>query len=88
MNLRHISEAIEERQKIMEELNSILRITDKHFIFHFNGMDQYEIPVSDCNTPEKLLSWVFHLTEKRWMSVDLLRHFIRAASHKSKISII
>ncbi|CDG99822.1 hypothetical protein [Xenorhabdus bovienii] len=87
MNLKHISEVVEDRLKKIEELKNTIRVTDKYFIFYFNGMDQYEIAISDCDTPEKLIPWIFHLTEKSWMSVDLLRHFIRVASNKSNISI-
>ncbi|HIH4928439.1 TPA: hypothetical protein ACYSAK_001830 [Proteus mirabilis] len=73
----------------LEVLRSILKVEGNHFVFQLsdNEIDQYEISISSCNTPEKLLSWIFHLTEKQWMNTELLRYFIRVASVKSNIKI-
>ena len=43
---------------------------------------EYEYPIDlvRCDTPEKLLSWVFHLSEKTWMTNDVMRRFVAVAS--------
>lgn len=72
-----------------EELSKILTVDGSHFVFRLSDdeIDQYEIRIQSCDTAEKLISWVFHLTEKQWMTVDLLRYFIQVASKKSNINI-
>jgi hypothetical protein len=32
-----------------------------------NAPDPYEIPWNECNTTEKLLQWVYHITGKQWV---------------------
>ncbi|HGJ5860615.1 MAG TPA: hypothetical protein ACHBX6_13190 [Arsenophonus nasoniae] len=75
--------------KQLTAFNAILKIEDDYFVFYLDDdeINTYEISSSACNTPEKLISWVFHLSEKRWMRTDLLNHFIRVASQHSNISL-
>ena len=40
----------------------------------------YEIEFVTCNTTPKILSWVYHLCEKNWITPDLIRRFIILAS--------
>lgn len=44
---------------------------------------EYEIPLSDCSTPEKILRWVKHLSEKQWVTNSLLHRFIVVAQRHS-----
>ena len=37
----------------------------------------YHIEWVRLDTKEKLLGWVYHLTEKSWMDTTKLRHFIQ-----------
>ena len=37
----------------------------------------YPIEWVRLDTKEKLLGWVYHLTEKSWMDTTKLRHFIQ-----------
>ncbi len=72
-----------------EELSKILTVEGNYFVFRLSDdeINNYEINIEVCNTAEKLISWVYHLTEKQWMTVDLLRYFIQVASKKSNINI-
>jgi hypothetical protein len=54
-------------------------------VFHI--ADDYRILLSRCDTAEKLLGWIVHLTEKKWMTVPLLRHFIRLVSEHHGIDV-
>ncbi|EMM6942158.1 hypothetical protein RGI86_002217 [Morganella morganii] len=87
MSLKQINP--DEIKRKYEDLGRLLEVDNRHFIFHLDDeeIDLYEISRSTCNTPEQLLEWVFHLTEKRWMTMDLLRYFIQVASEKSNINI-
>lgn len=37
---------------------------------------KYEIRLSRCDTPEKLLWWISHLLEKTWMNKRVMKRFI------------
>lgn len=45
----------------------------------------YQIEFSRCNTPEKILSWVLQLTEKPWMTTEILNRFVELACQKHSI---
>jgi len=47
----------------------------------------YDIAISDCNTAEKILSWVMHLSEKNWVNTDIIRQFIRVASKACNLHV-
>ncbi|QJB69790.1 hypothetical protein [Parasphingorhabdus halotolerans] len=40
----------------------------------------YEIPISQCNSTDKLLAWIIHLTEKTWIAPKVLREFAYKAA--------
>lgn len=44
----------------------------------------YDIALSRITTPEELLTWVHHLTEKNWMDAQSLRHFIASVVDHQK----
>lgn len=46
---------------------------------------EYNIEISRCDTAEKLLGWVHHLTEKTWMTNEAMRSFIEIACKESGI---
>lgn len=37
---------------------------------------EYNIPLKDCDTAEKILGWARHLSEKTWMTNDAMRDFL------------
>lgn len=39
----------------------------------------YEIELSRCDSPEKILHWVWHLGEKNWVTAELIRDFVSLA---------
>ena len=36
----------------------------------------YHVPKDRCDTPEKLLGWIYHLCEKGWVTRTHVRHLI------------
>jgi hypothetical protein len=38
---------------------------------------QYKIALWRCSTQERILCWAAHLTEKHWMTMPIMRKFIR-----------
>ena len=71
--------------KHMEDLRKTVTVVDDHIVINVHY--EYNIPLSRCNTHEKILGWAYHLTEKTWMSRDVLRYFIQVACHKSGLPI-
>ncbi|ORM96265.1 hypothetical protein [Pantoea septica] len=79
-------------QKFMEQrgyIASLVTVNGKHIIIKDpepNGWD-YDVAISDCNTHEKILSWVMHLSEKNWVTKDIIRQFIRVSAHASGLKV-
>ena len=40
------------------------------------GSIPYDIELNRCNTDAKILSWVLHLNQKRWVTREMLRSFV------------
>lgn len=52
-----------------------------------SGMDPYEVPLSRCDTAEKLLGWVVHLGEKTWLTPRMTKLFVLMASEANEIAV-
>lgn len=73
-----------------QELNEIITIQDGHIVIAIPGNDfgqTYDIPLSNLKTGEQVVSWIFQLTEKNWIDRDILRRFIKEASHHAGINL-
>ncbi|MEM1145199.1 MAG: hypothetical protein AAGI88_21685 [Pseudomonadota bacterium] len=69
----------------MQRLEKQVYIADDHIVI--NVSYEYNIALSRCDTPEKLLHWVWHLTEKSWMTNEVMRRFIDVACRENKIEM-
>jgi hypothetical protein len=38
----------------------------------------YRVRLAECNTPEELSDWLFHLSEKDWLDAEQLGWFVKA----------
>lgn len=76
-----IKEVAEHDEKMAKQVY----VKDDHIIL--NVSYEYNILKADCDTPEKLLSWVYHLTEKTWMTTEAMRRFIEVACIENSITI-
>jgi hypothetical protein len=80
--IKSMAELEDGYKRHVAELNRVCRIERGQIIFQTGGGGEYEIALSSCATYEKIVWWTFHLSEKKWMTVPVLRHFIRlACSH-------
>jgi len=68
-----------------KELEKIVYIEGNNIII--NAAYKYQVSITTCDTPEKLIAWTFHLTEKTWMNTKIIRHFIGLAARHSSISL-
>ena len=75
--------------KKLEEQEAVLAkqvyVSDGHIVV--NVVYEYNIPIEECDTPEKLLGWIVHLCEKTWMSTLVLERFARIAANQSGFEI-
>lgn len=55
-------------------------IRGKTVIIERGGHKRYDLLLSECDSPEKILSWVAHLGEKNWMTAKVLRDFVLSAA--------
>lgn len=60
-----------------------LVVTNSAFVID----EHYPIAFDDCDSAEKILSWILHLSEKTWVTTDLLRRFIEQASARINLDV-
>lgn len=75
----------EKLKAYLEDLEKKVYIKDDDIIV--NVAYEYEIPIADCKSYERILHWAWHLTEKTWMTNDVLRRFIEVAAHNAGITL-
>jgi len=68
-----------------EKLRQQVSIKEGHIVI--NVEFEYNIALSRCDTAEKLLYWIWHLTEKTWMTNDVMRRFIEIACRENGIKM-
>lgn len=85
MNKGNLDEIREMARLHRERMDKAVFIDKGHIVIRMNiGADgdqihEYDIELSRCDSPEKILSWVEHLLEKTWMEPDVLGKFIQVA---------
>ena len=72
-----MAELEENYRRHLAEMDCVCCIEGSHIIFKPSDVGKFEIALSRCDTYEKVVWWTFHLTEKKWMTIPVLRHFIR-----------
>ena len=68
-----------------EELNRIVSVESGCIVLRVAS--EYKIALNRCSTFPDILSWVFHLTEKSWMTTEILHHFILVACRENKLTM-
>jgi hypothetical protein len=46
---------------------------------------EYNIELSRCDSYEKIIWWISHLSEKTWITVPMIEQFILLACHEHKL---
>jgi len=68
----------------IEELARLVYETKKAIVLNVRCL--YAIDKPQLDTAEKILRWTIHLSEKNWMTKELLNYFILTACHAAKIN--
>lgn len=77
-------ELLEEYHAWQEELDKIVRVEDGFIVINVHY--KYNIEISRCDTYEKIVGWVLQLSEKTWMTKDVLEHFVKKALQASQLA--
>lgn len=62
-------------QETKENL-SLCKAENEAVLLNDGAENWYEIPFSDCDSHEKIVRWVFHLTTKDWITTKHLHLFL------------
>jgi len=62
-----------------EKMEKACHIKGDKIIFADSGVIPLEIPLDECNTPEKILDWTYKLIKATWITKDVVGEFIRVA---------
>lgn len=75
----------EEYMATLQERLTRIVVDESYLTINVDEGYQYEISLERINTPVKILQWVIHLTEKTWMTTELMRQFTMASCTKAGI---
>ena len=73
----HEIKSFEDYKAWLAELDSACRIADGEIVFEWG---HYGIALSECDSYERILHWVYHLSHKSWVTPAILRRFILLAT--------
>lgn len=71
-------------EKLQGRLTNIV-VDDTHLTIKAGEHYEYEIALDRIDNAVKILQWVIHLTEKSWMTTELVRQFVQAACTKAGV---
>jgi hypothetical protein len=72
----------EDYKAYLAELDALCRIEDGEIVF-LNG--HYGISLGECDSYERILHWVYHLSPKSWVTTAILQRFILLATTHHKL---
>ena len=72
MNIKELEEAAKAERA---EVERHVSIADGHIVFA--DEQGYTIAVDRVATEDAILRWTYHLANKPWMTLPILKHFIR-----------
>jgi hypothetical protein len=64
---------------------SLVTVDDGLLTIH--DPSEYEIALSRCATAEGILQWVRHLSEKTWVTTEIIERFVPVASQNIGLDI-
>lgn len=81
---------VEKYIKGQAELDDLIQVDETHIVISLPNNEfeeKYEILRDSCKTGDQVVSWVFQLTEKNWITREMLRRFIKVASANAGIEL-
>jgi hypothetical protein len=94
MDHEEIFFTIEEMEKkyieYVQALEKLIHVEGEDILFKLpegSTDNNYRVGLDRCSTPEAILAWVRHLTEKKWMTVPVIHRFVELATEHHGINI-
>lgn len=75
-----LSEAYKAEQA---ELEALVSIKGEYITIQKGG--GYNIPLAGCDTHERITAWTIQLTDKSWMSAQIVNRFVKLALEARKL---
>ena len=76
-NIVDLSQVADATFKKIKKMGETVYVKEEHIVI--NVSYEYNIALSRCDSHEKILGWVIHLCEKKWMTSDVMRAFVHTA---------
>ncbi|MCR9061645.1 MAG: hypothetical protein NXI02_30255 [Rhodobacteraceae bacterium] len=81
--LKSIDEIMAEAKEAEEELRENVKVEDGCIVI--NVRYPYEVDLDRCDTHEKILAWMLHLSGKNWATKEVLRRFANLAMSENNL---
>lgn len=75
--VRRGDEAMVAANQLAAEVAAAIKVEGDEIVL--NVAYEYAIPKQECNTHQRILAWVVHLSRKKWMQPRHLRRFVDVA---------
>ena len=69
-----------------ERLQRQVYVAEDHVVINIEY--EYSIALDRCDTPEKLLYWIWHLCEKTWITPEVIGRFIEVVCKENNIKML
>lgn len=76
-NIKTPGDGLEEWFEKQRKLAQQIKIEDDYIVVSVSY--EYNIPLSECDTHERIIKWAWQLSEKNWASKEIVMTFIRVA---------
>jgi hypothetical protein len=83
-SVKDIFEAAEKERKMVHTEKGLNGVSFQKGFLQLDGW--YEIDIERVNTKERLLSWICHLLDKKWVTPHHLRWLVELSSEKHGFS--
>ena len=83
ITFQNVSQRFEECMEDRQRLSRLIYETKDGIMLDVRC--EYFIHKSNINTAEKILRWAVHLSQKNWMTKELVYYFILMACHAANI---
>lgn len=80
-----VDEVMKRATEQEKELQKIVTVSDGEIVI--NVAYPYKVALDRCDSHEKILGWVLHLSPKTWMTKDVLERFVRVAVRENGLDV-
>jgi len=77
-NPNDLYDETQEDVNFLAEQNKKLCVADDQSVRLWDGERWYEIEFTACNSNEKIIQWIYHLTELNWITPKQIHLFLQA----------